>query len=148
MTSKCCSALKLLSFLLIFCAISNEVSAQELDTALQVNETLHPFSMRYYGSEFRVDPNYNYLLDEIAIWLIQDTTVHLHIRGHVCCGPSKRLSKRRAKKVYRYFLQAGVPKDRLSWKGYSDTCPVNWPEKTAIDEAANRRVDFVIRKLK
>lgn len=121
--------------------------AQELDTILQANESLYPFSMRYYGSEFHVDPNYYYRLEELADSIIKDSTLHLHVRGHVCCGPSKRLSKRRAKKAYKFLLQVGVPKSRMSWKGYSDTCPRRWPEKTDEDAAINRRVDFVIRKM-
>jgi|GEM_PF-1003739 outer membrane protein OmpA-like peptidoglycan-associated protein len=125
-----------------------ESFAQELDTTLQANEKLHPFSMSYYGSEFQVDPNYQYVLAEIAQSVAKDSSTHLHVRGHVCCGPSKRLSKRRAKKVYKYLIALGAPKDRMSWKGYSDTCPRAWPEKTREDEAANRRVDFVIRKVK
>lgn len=131
----------------LFIATGLEVYSQELDTALQANETLYHFDMKYYGSEYHVDPNYYYVLDEMAEWIAKDSTLHLHIRGHVCCGPSKRLSKRRAKKTYKYMLNAGIPKDRLSWKGYSDTCPRVWPEKTDNDAARNRRVDFVIRKI-
>lgn len=121
--------------------------SQDLDTTLQANEKLHPFSMSYYGSEFHVDPNYQYVLWEMAQSLVKDSSIHLLIRGHVCCGPSKRLSKRRARKVYKYLIALGAPKDQLSWKGYSDTCPRVWPEKTREDEAANRRVDFVLRKV-
>lgn len=121
--------------------------AQELDTALQSNETLHPFYLPYTGSEYQVDANYYYILNEMAEWLERDTTVTLLIRGHVCCGPAYRLSKRRAKKVYKYLLSAGAPKSRLSYKGYSDTCPKRWPERTDEDTALNRRVDFVIRKM-
>jgi len=145
---KPCYVLKSWLFIFLFCLSSSHAQSQELDTALQANETRYPFDMKYYGSEFRVDPNYTYSLNEMAEWIKNDSTVHLHIRGHVCCGPSKRLSKRRARKVYRYFILAGVPKERLSWKGYSDTCPAQWPEKTDQDEAANRRVDFVIRTIK
>lgn len=135
-------------FLIVIVLFFSQTSwSQELDTVLQANESLHSLSLRYYGSEFNVDPNYYYRLEDLAEEIIKDSTLHLHVRGHVCCGPSERLSKRRAKKVYKFLLNLGIPKARMSWKGYSDTCPRRWPEKTDEDAALNRRVDFVIRKM-
>lgn len=119
-----------------------------LDTALQKNERVFDFYMPYFGAEFNVDLNYQYKLEELAEWIREDTTVHLHIRGHVCCGDGQRLSRLRAHRVYRYLLDEGAPPERLSYKGYSNTCPRQWPEKTEEDENLNRRVDFVIRKLR
>jgi hypothetical protein len=120
----------------------------ELDTTLSANERIHKTYLPYYGSEFEVDLNYRYRLDEIAQWLKKDTTIHLHIRGHVCCGDGQRLSRLRAYRVYRFLLDAGAPPERLSFKGYSNSCPKAWPERTDEDEAMNRRVDFVVRKLR
>lgn len=123
------------------------LSQDDLDTALQANESVHEFNMRYNGSSFHVDPNYFYRLDEFAEWIISDTTIHIRVRGHVCCGPSMKLSEKRAKAVYKYLINAGVPKERICWKGYSDRCPKVWPEKKKEDAEQNRRVDFVIIKL-
>lgn len=120
----------------------------ELDTALRKNEHLYEFFMPYFGAEFNVDMNYQYKLEEIADWIRKDTTLHLHIRGHVCCGDGQRLSRLRAHRVYRYLLDEGAPPERMSYKGYSNRCPKNWPERTEEDENMNRRVDFVIRKLR
>ncbi|GAB5418036.1 MAG: hypothetical protein Crog4KO_31160 [Crocinitomicaceae bacterium] len=120
----------------------------ELDTALSSNETLHETYLPYYGSEYRVDLNYQYRLQSMAEALRKDTTIHLHIRGHVCCGEGQRLSRLRAMYIYRFMVACGAPTERLDYKGYSNTCPRNWPEKTEEDEAMNRRVDFVIRKLR
>ncbi|XOV68484.1 MAG: OmpA family protein [Fluviicola sp.] len=119
----------------------------ELDTALAKNERLYDFYMPYYGSEYEVDLNYQYKLEEMAQWIRKDTSLHLHIRGHVCCGDGQRLSRLRAHRVYRFLLDRGAPPERLSYEGYSNRCPKNWPEKTEEDERMNRRVDFVIRKL-
>ncbi|MCR9172617.1 MAG: OmpA family protein [bacterium] len=120
----------------------------ELDTALRNNEYLYEFYMPYFGSEYDVDMNYQYKLEEMAQWILKDTTLHLHIRGHVCCGDGDRLSRLRAHRVYRFLLDKGAPAERMSYKGYSNRCPKNWPEKTEEDENMNRRVDFVIRKLR
>lgn len=119
----------------------------KLDTALNANERMYEVALPYFGAEYRVDLNYQYRLQDMAEWLRSDTTVHLHIRGHVCCGEGIRLSRLRALYIYRYLVACGAPPERMDYKGYSNTCPRNWPEKTEEDEDRNRRVDFVIRKL-
>jgi outer membrane protein OmpA-like peptidoglycan-associated protein len=78
--------------------------------------------------------------------LNKNPTWTLHIRGHVCCGPSEKISKKRAKNVYKYLKHAGISPERLTYKGYSDSLPKAFPEKTEADEAQNRRVDFIIHK--
>lgn len=139
----------MLCFLFLFVGCAAFVRAQEieLDTALRKNESIYEFYMPYFGSEYEVDLNYQYKLEEMAQWIRLDTTLHLHIRGHVCCGDGERLSRLRAHRVYRFLLDKGAPPERLSFKGYSNRCPKNWPERTEEDENMNRRVDFVIRKL-
>ncbi|MEJ6599551.1 MAG: hypothetical protein QNL36_05495, partial [Crocinitomicaceae bacterium] len=63
------------------------------------------------------------------------------------CGPSYRLSKRRARKAYKYLIHAGADKSKLSFEGYSDQLPLIWPEEIKKAELANRRVDFIIRPI-
>lgn len=108
---------------------------------------LETFSLHYEGKNYKIDPNYRYKLEELASFLIKNENSQLHIRGHVCCGPSYRLSKRRAKQVYCYFRRTGISKKRLSFKGYSNTMPVIYPEEEEEDEAMNRRVDFELKIL-
>lgn len=136
--------------ILLFFGCMSYGHAQDLvlDTTLSANETLHETYLPYYGAEYRVDLNYQYRLKAIAEWLRSDTTVFLHIRGHVCCGEGQRLSRLRAIYIYRFLVASGAPPERLDYKGYSNSCPKNWPERTEEDEAMNRRVDFVIRKLR
>ncbi len=105
---------------------------------------LFEYDLKYFGSNYRIDMNYRYLLETLYEIASADTALRIHVRGHVCCGPGYRLSKKRAKQVYKYLLKLGVPKERLSYKGYSDTKPIVIPEKTEEDEAKNRRVDFII----
>ncbi len=107
---------------------------------------IYEHSLRYEGSDFTVDLNYQYILEGLAELIIGDTSLHLQVRGHVCCGPSYKLSKKRAKWVYKYLRDLGVPKERMCFKGMSDTAPLVFPEKTEEDEAKNRRVDFVVFK--
>ncbi|NRA12493.1 MAG: OmpA family protein [Crocinitomicaceae bacterium] len=128
---------------LLFLFISFSSIAQKKDS-LSANEYLFDFNMRYTGSEFRVAPNYQYILDYLVEQINSDS-IHVHVRGHVCCGPAYRLSKRRARKTYKYLIRAGADRTKLSFKGYSDERPLIWPEEDEEAELANRRVDFVIR---
>jgi outer membrane protein OmpA-like peptidoglycan-associated protein len=72
--------------------------------------------------------------------------LNAHIRGHVCCEKNKSGSKKRAKVVYDYLVNKGIDKNRLSYKGYSNTQPIVFPEKNNADRAQNRRVDIVFEK--
>ena len=134
--------MKLLYFLPLLLLSTNTFGQ---DTLLRPGEHLHPFVMQYTGSESNVDPFYKYQLEFLVQYINQSDSIEIHVRGHVCCGPSQRLSKKRAKKVYKYLLREGIDPTKITYRGYSDTAPRNWPEKTKDDEMANRRVDFVIR---
>lgn len=107
---------------------------------------IYEVSLRYEGSSVSVDPNYQYVLSYLADQLRKNPQWTLHIRGHVCCGPSEKISEKRAKGVFNYLLGLGIPEDRMSYKGYSDRMPLAFPEKKEEDENMNRRVDFVIHR--
>lgn len=100
----------------------------------------------FVGSSVNIDMNYRYLLLELAETMIKNSKWTIEIRGHVCCGPSEKISKKRAKNVYDYLLHLGVPANQMTYKGYSDLMPLAFPEKTEDDENLNRRVDFLIHR--
>ncbi len=86
------------------------------------------------------------------LFLLYDTLLknpHLtaHIRGHVCGGNKVSLSRRRARTVYRYLIKNGIERDRLSYAGYGNQKPLVFPERTAVDRGANRRVDVVFDEI-
>lgn len=76
---------------------------------------------------------YNYLVDH--------PNKNILIRGHVCCGNNMRISKNRAKAVYRELKKMGIEEDRLDYIGLSNREPLVYPEKTNADRQRNRRVD-------
>jgi len=76
----------------------------------------------------------------------ENKTLHGEIRGHVCCGNNMRISKMRAKTVYRELVKMGIEKDRLNYKGMSNLEPLVFPEKTNEDRQRNRRVDVKLVK--
>ena len=136
--------------MLLLCApiqscAQNERSLALLDPA-DTTQFLYEFSMRYVGSSTRIDMNYRYVLGHLVELLEKNPSWTVHIRGHVCCGPSDKISTKRAKKVYDYLIRRGIDLTRVSYKGYSDKMPLAFPEKTEEDEEMNRRVDFVIHR--
>ena len=85
-------------------------------------------------------------LEQLHATLVQYPELSIHIRGHVCCENNMRMSKKRAKVVYNYLKDHGITKERMTYKGYSNTLPLAFPETTNAERAANRRVDVIFSK--
>lgn len=118
----------------------NAINAQE------TVEVLYEQDMKYTGSSTKPSLQYRYILEYLIELMEKNPTWKLHIRGHVCCGPDQKTSAKRAKNVYKYMLKRKIDPSRLSYKGYNDTKPIIFPEKTEEDAHTNRRVDFMITK--
>ncbi len=114
--------------------------------SLDTNEMVYEFDIKYIGKSIYPDDNYQYVIDYLVQQLQQNPKWTVTIRGHVCCGPSYKISKKRAKNVYKILYNLGIPKERMCYKGESDNFPLVFPEKTDEDAAKNRRVDFILRK--
>lgn len=78
---------------------------------------------------------------QVAQFMNENPQLKAKIRGHVCCGKNLRMSKSRAKSVYKRLVKIGISKDRLSYLGKSNTEPLAFPEITETDRQKNRRVD-------
>ena len=85
-------------------------------------------------------------LDHLYKTLKKHSTLKAEIRGHVCCENNMKASKNRAKVVYRYLVKQGIDKNRLTFKGFSNSQPISYPEKNDADRMRNRRVDIVFIK--
>lgn len=85
-------------------------------------------------------------LDKLVSYL-QHNTVRIEIGGHTDNQGSDeyndRLSENRAKAVYDYLVQKGIPANRLQYKGYGMRVPVA-DNSTDEGRAANRRTEFKI----
>ena len=80
-------------------------------------------------------------IKKLIEFLKENPEVHATIRGHVCCGNNMRISKARAKEVYKSVINGGIEKSRMSFLGKSNSEPLVFPEKTSQDRQMNRRVD-------
>ncbi|MFT6502404.1 MAG: outer membrane protein OmpA-like peptidoglycan-associated protein [Crocinitomicaceae bacterium] len=85
-------------------------------------------------------------LDHLYKTLKKHSTLKAEIRGHVCCENNMKASKNRAKVVYKYLVKKGIDKNRLTFKGFSNSQPISYPEKNDADRMRNRRVDIVFSK--
>lgn len=80
-------------------------------------------------------------IKKLIEFLKENPGIHATIRGHVCCGNNMRISKARAKDVYKSVINGGIEKSRVSFIGKSNLEPLVFPEKTSQDRQMNRRVD-------
>lgn len=87
------------------------------------------------------------VLDEFAEYLNENPKLKIEIGGHTDnVGDPYRnlvLSTDRAFEVFGYLQDAGVHHDRMTFKGYGETKPVE-PNDTPENRALNRRTEFKV----
>jgi len=85
-------------------------------------------------------------LDKLADYL-RTNKIRIEIGGHTDDQGSDdyndRLSENRAKSVYDYLVNKGIPADRLQYKGYGKRVPIA-DNATGEGRAINRRTEFKI----
>lgn len=89
-------------------------------------------------------------LKKLRDFLVLNESVSIEIQGHVNDDgsnsiSSKRLSKKRAKKIMEYLIDSGVSSSRLSAVGMGNTQPVFANPETDEQKEANRRVEIKIK---
>ncbi|MFO7978782.1 MAG: OmpA family protein [Bacteroidales bacterium] len=76
--------------------------------------------------------------------------MHIRINGHTdstgTTAYNQALSENRAHSVYRFLQQQGIDPDRLSYKGFADTRPIDTND-TEEGRANNRRTELEILKI-
>jgi outer membrane protein OmpA-like peptidoglycan-associated protein len=91
-----------------------------------------------------------FILKEFSTFLIENASITILIQGHTDdLGDDNNnliLSEQRAKAVKDYLILLDINSDRLTAKGYGETSP-KLPNDSAINQAKNRRTDFVIEKM-
>ena len=90
---------------------------------------MYEHDVKFEGANVQIDGNYQYLLETIVEYLKTNPEIYVHIRGHVCCRAGQRISRRRARNVYRFLKRQGISTERMTYAGYSDTVPLAFPEK-------------------
>ena len=90
-------------------------------------------------------------LEKLVKFLKDNPTLKIEISGHTDNVGSNEhntlLSQNRAKAVYEYLIEKSISKDRLTYKGYSFSNPIDTNE-TEDGRANNRRTEFKIISIK
>ncbi|RFZ90293.1 OmpA family protein [Mucilaginibacter conchicola] len=127
---------------------------QELDN-IQIGEALQLSELNFYGGRHVLTRQALFYMDILLDYLQKHTDIKIEIQGHICCefnlkdgydydSRDKHLSVNRAKVVYDYLADHGIKKNRMRYKGLGATKPKIYPEETAADKDANRRVEIVV----
>ena len=88
-------------------------------------------------------------LDELVTFLKLHSDLKVTINGHTDylgnAAYNQKLSEDRAKSVADYLINKEISKDRINYKGYGESQPID-PNEPEDAQAKNRRVEFVLRK--
>lgn len=109
---------------------------------IQVNTPI-VLGINFIGGSSKIQKGEQPRLDQLYNTLTKYPDLNAHIRGHVCCRNKRFRSRQRAKFVYTYLRSKGIDKNRLSYKGYGNSEPLVFPERTNNDRSMNRRVDII-----
>lgn len=82
-------------------------------------------------------------------FLLANENIKIEIGGHVNgLGRNrynyKSLSKKRAKSVYKYLIELGLEKDKMTFKGHGNKKPIFINPTTTLQSSENRRVEITI----
>ena len=105
-----------------------------------------PMTIRYENNKAEISHINRIRLGVLAEYMIAHPTMKILIEGHVCCGPQYRVSKRRARSVYKYLRKLDVPKEQMDYVGRSFDEPKVLKERNEDDKNLNRRVEIELVK--
>jgi outer membrane protein OmpA-like peptidoglycan-associated protein len=104
-----------------------------------------PLIIRYQNNSAAISHVNRLRLRLLSEFLIEHPSQKILIEGHVCCGPDMRVSRKRAKKVYKMLRKLEVPKEQMKYVGRSFDAPKVEKEKNETDKDMNRRVEIYLK---
>jgi outer membrane protein OmpA-like peptidoglycan-associated protein len=113
------------------------------DSTVQVDAPLSfPITIYYQNNSAEISHVSRLRLAILTDYMIENPSVFIVIEGHVCCGPDIRMSRKRARSVYKRLLKLGAPKDQMRYIGKSFDEPKIKKERNEQDKNMNRRVEI------
>ena len=117
----------------------------EVDPAkLKKGDVLQIQNLYFDANQFAVKAECESTLSEVYNFLSKNPKVIVEIAGHTNNRPSdtyaNTLSANRAKAVYEWLIQRGIPEKRVQFKGYGKTMPIA-PNTTEEGRKKNQRVE-------
>lgn len=121
-----------------------------VDIALHPIESGERIALRnvfFETGRWEILPESEYELAKVVDLLTKNPTLKIELGGHTDNvgrpEANQRLSEQRAKAVYDYLINKGIPSDRLSYKGYGETQPVATND-TDKGRRENRRTEIKV----
>lgn len=128
----------------------DSVNPVKLDIPMQpvaVGEKVVLRNIFFDTDKYELLPDSKSELEKLISFLLKNTGLHIEIGGHTDNEGSDThnmtLSLNRAKAVYDYLIANGISADKLSYKGYGETMPIN-SNDTPEGRANNRRTEFKV----
>ncbi len=123
----------------------DSLNSSNIDSIFRLTDKEKPFilSVSFFGGRAKMKSESIPQIELLYQYMVKYPKTVILIRGHVCCGKNMRISRNRAKKVYKELHKMGIAKSRLNFKGMSNSEPLVFPEKTEMDRQMNRRVDIL-----
>nr|WP_253916239.1 OmpA family protein [Lentimicrobium sp. S6] len=116
---------------------------------IKVGEAYNIDDIHFVTNSSELNKDAKRIIDEFLEFLIDNDNIIVEIQGHTDnVGQEETnlvLSDKRAKAVYQYLVEQGIPSSRLSANGYGESKPISSNE-TYRGRAKNRRTVFVIKK--
>jgi len=118
---------------------------------LQVDQVVRLDNIYYDLAKWSIRADAAAELDKLVQSLNDNPTVKIELSSHTDCrgkdAYNLSLSEKRAKSAVEYLIKQGIAQERLTYKGYGETKPVELCECTkCTDEQhqANRRTEFKV----
>ncbi len=112
---------------------------------IKVNETVVLKNIFFDTDKYDLKPESTTELERLKALLLKNPKLKIEIDGHTDnvgeAAYNQVLSENRAKAVYTYLIEHGIAKERLSYKGFGETMPIN-TEDSDKGRALNRRTEF------
>ena len=134
-------------------SVSLEKVKQELLIPLQpiqIGNSVVLNNVFFNTDSYELKPESKTELLTIAEFMKSNPKICFEVGGHTDNTGNKQknitLSENRAKAVYTFLIQQGIPATNLSFKGYADTKPVV-DNTTPANRAKNRRTELIVTKM-
>lgn len=128
----------------------DSINPVKLDVPMQpvaVGEKVVLRNIFFDTDKYELLPDSKSELEKLVSFLSKNTGLHIEIGGHTDNEGSDThnmtLSVNRAKAVYDYLITNGIGAEKLSFKGYGETVPIESNE-TSKGRASNRRTEFKV----
>ncbi len=114
---------------------------------IEKGETYRINDINFATNSYDLNKTIEAILDEFGEFLMRNENMAVELHGHTDNVGNKDenqvLSENRAKAVYNYLIEVGVPADRLAYKGFGPSKPVS-SNDTNEGRAMNRRTEFLV----